>query len=172
MAASKVGQGWSLDFLSDEVVAEKKTRILNVLDEYSRKCLLGVALGSFKAKELVAYREQMVVAHGKPHYIGCDKGPELISVAMVKFGLKHGIEIGYTQPGKPLQKGLVERLNGTIRTECVNLGVFQTIRQVEQGLDEWWQGYNFEGPHCALTYCTPESVYWEVERFQHQLVTP
>jgi len=35
LAASKVGQGWSLDFLSDEVVAEKKTRILNVLDEYS-----------------------------------------------------------------------------------------------------------------------------------------
>ena len=100
LAASKVGQGWSLDFLSDEVVAEKKTRILNVLDEYSRKCLLVVAQGSFKAKKLVVYLEQMVAAHGKPQYIRCDNGPELISAAMVKFGLKHGIEIRYTQPGK------------------------------------------------------------------------
>lgn len=159
LAASKVGQGWSLDFLSDEVVSEKKTRILNVLDEYSRKCLLVVAQGSFKAKKLVIYLEQMVAAHGKPEYIRCDNGPELISVAMVKFGLKHGIEIRYTQPGKPMQNGLVERLNGTIRTECLNLNVFQTIRQVQEALDKWWQGYNFERPHSALKYQTPGSVY-------------
>ena len=81
-----------------------------------RKCLLVVAQGSFKAKKLVAYLEQMVVAHGKPEYIRCDNGgaplrPELISVTMVKFGFKHGIEIRYTQPGKPMQNGLVERLN-------------------------------------------------------------
>lgn len=37
--------------------------------------------------------------------------PELVSVTMVKFALKHGIEIRYSQPGKPMQNGLVERLN-------------------------------------------------------------
>ena len=94
-----------------------------------------VAQSTFKAKKLVAYLEQMVVAHGKPQYIRCDNGTELISVAMVKFGLNHGIEIRYTQPGKPMQNGLVERLNGTIRTECLNLRVFQTIQQVQASLD-------------------------------------
>lgn len=171
LAASKAGQGWSLDFLSDEVVAEKKTRILNVLDEYSRKCLLVVAQGSFKAKKLVAYLEHMVAAHGKPEYIRCDNGPELISAVMVKFGLKHGIEIRYTQPGKPMQNGLVERLNGTIRTECLNLQVFRTICQVQEALDVWWHRYNFERPHSALKYQTPGSIYEKGERFQHQLVT-
>jgi putative transposase len=171
LAASTVGQGWSLDFLSDEVVAEKKTRILNVLDEYSRKCLLVVALSSFKAKQLVAYLEQMVVAHGKPAYIRCDNGPEMISGLLVAFGQKHGIEIRYTQPGKPMQNGLVERLNGTIRTECLNLQVFQTIRQVQEALDVWWYCYNFERPHSALKYKTPGSVYEKGPKFQHQLVT-
>ncbi len=171
LAASKVGQGWSLDFLSDEVVAEKKTRILNVLDEYSRKCLLVVAQGTFKAKKLVVYLEQMVAAHGKPAYIRCDNGPELISATIVKFGHKHGIEIRYTQPGKPMQNGLVERLNGTIRTECLNLQVFQTICQVQEALDVWWQRYNFERPHSALKYQTPGSIYDKGEQFQPQLVT-
>jgi putative transposase len=171
LAASQVGQGWSLDFLSDEVVAEKTTRILNVLDEYSRKCLLVVALGSFKAKQLVAYLEQMILAHGKPAYIRCDNGPEMISALMVNFGLKHGIEIRYTQPGKPMQNGLVERLNGTIRTECLNLKIFQTIRQVQDALDAWWQSYNFERPHSALNYQTPGNVYETGPKFQHQLVT-
>jgi len=135
-----------------------------------------VAQGSFKAKKLVAYLEQMVVAHGKPEYIRCDNGgaplrPELISATMVKFGLKHGIEIRYTQPGKPMQNGLVERLNGTIRTECLNLRIFQTISQVQEALDVWWQRYNFERPHSALKYQTPGSIYEKGERFQHQLVT-
>lgn len=172
LAANQVNQGWSLDFLSDEVVAEKKTRILNVLDECSRKCLLVVALSSFKAKQLTVYLEQMVMAHGKPEYIRCDNGPEMISSLMVKFGLKHGIEIRYTQPGKPMQNGLVERLNGTIRTECLNLEVFQTINQVQEALDEWWKRYNFERPHSSLKYRTPESVYQSGVRFQHSVGTP
>ena len=54
---------------------------------------------------------------------------------MVKFGLKHGIKIRYTQPEKPMQNGLVERPNGTIRTECLNLRVFQTIQQVQDSLN-------------------------------------
>ena len=172
LAASKINQGWSLDFLSDEVIAEKKTRILNVLDECSRKCLLVVAQGTFKAKKLVAYLEQMVAAHGKPQYIRCDNGPELVSAVMVKFALKHGIEIRYSQPGKPMQNGLVERLNGTIRTECLNLQVFKTITHVQEALDVWWQRYNFERPHSALKYQTPGSVYEKGERFQHSVVTP
>jgi putative transposase len=172
LATSQVGQGWSLDFLSDEVIDDKKTRILNVLDEYSRKCLMVVALKNFNAKQLVRYLEQMIVADGKPAYIRCDNGPELISGRMVAFGEKHGIEIRYTQPGKPMQNGLVERLNGTIRRECLNLSVFQTIAQVQTALDGWWQRYNFERPHSALKYQTPGSVYEAVPKFQHQLVTP
>jgi putative transposase len=76
------------------------------------------------------------------------------SVTMAKFGLKHGIEIRYKQPGKPMQNGRcgvplnrAERLNGTTRTECLNLTVFQTIRQVQEALDVWWHQYNFERPH-------------------------
>jgi len=113
----------------------------------------------------------MVATYGKPQYIRCDNGPEMISDLMVKFGLKHGIEIRYTQPGKPMQNGLVERLNGTIRTECLNLQVFATIQQVQQALDVWWHRYNFERPHSALRYQTPDSIYRKGPKFQHSLVT-
>ncbi|WP_461096041.1 IS3 family transposase [Spirosoma luteolum] len=162
LAASQVNQGWSLDFLIDEVVAEKKVRILNVLDEYSRKCLLAVAQPAFKAKKLVSYLEQMVQAQGKPQYIRCDNGPELISAAMSRFADKHGIELRHTQPGKPMQNELMERLNGTIRRECLNLQVFVSIQQVQTALDEWWQQYNFERTHSSLNYQTPESIYRSV----------
>lgn len=113
----------------------------------------------------------MVSAHGKPEYIRCDNGPEPISAAMVKFGLKCGLKIRYTQPGKPMQNGLVERLNGTIQTKCLSLRVVQMINQVQGSLDVWWHRYNVERPHSALKYQTSDSIYEKGERFQHQLVT-
>lgn len=69
---------------------------------------------------------------------------------MEKFCKKNQIEIHFIQPGKPMQNGLVERLNGTIRTECLNLKVFKIIPEVQQNLDTWWNKYNFGIPHSAL----------------------
>lgn len=82
-------------------MVEKKTRILNVLDEYGRKCLLVVAQGGFKAKKLVGYLEQVVGAYGKSEYIRCDNGPKMISVVITKFGRS-----GILNPTSPCKMGL------------------------------------------------------------------
>ncbi|MFC5410845.1 transposase [Larkinella bovis] len=71
--------------------------------------------------------------------------------------------------GSPLR--LVERLNGTLRRECLNLKVFQTTTQLQAALDDWWQVYNFERPHSALRYQTPDTVYQTSVKFQHTMVT-
>ena len=170
IAAKVVNEGWSLDFLSDNVVDEKKTRILNVMDEYSRKCLLIDAKKTYKAKALVASLNNLIETYGKPKYIRCDNGPELISKQLAKFCEKNDIEIRFTQPGKPMQNGLVERLNGTVRTECLNLKVFKTISEVQQNLDVWWNSYNFGRPHSALKGKTPQMVYKNQEYLQSKLV--
>ena len=163
LAAAQVNQGWSLDFLSDDVVAENKARILNVMDEFSRKCLMADANKVYKAKQLVTALENLIATYGKPEYIRCDNGPELVSKKMAKFCKKQGIEIRFTQPGKPMQNGLVERLNGTIRTECLNPKVFTTINQIQAELDEWWRIYNFERPHSSLKGKTPQQIWLNQE---------
>lgn len=94
IAAKQVNEGWSLDFLSDDVVAENKTRILNVMaaaaaDEYSRKCLLVDAKRTYKAKALVESLKYLVQTYGCPRYIRCDNGPELVSKQMEKFCKKN-----------------------------------------------------------------------------------
>jgi putative transposase len=170
ISAKAVNEGWSLDFLSDDVVDEKKTRILNVMDEYSRKCLLIDAKKTYKAKALVESLKNLIDTYSKPKYIRCDNGPELISKQLAKFCKKNDIEIRFTQPGKPMQNGLVERLNGTVRTECLNLKVFKTIPEVQQDLDVWWNSYNFGRPHSALKGKTPQMVYKNQEYLQSKLV--
>ena len=92
---------------------ERKVRVLNVLDECSRKVLLSFAATNIKARKLVKLLQELITQKGKPAYIRCDNGPEFISRVLEKFAEENGIEIRFSQPGKPTQNGLVERLNGT-----------------------------------------------------------
>ena len=89
---------------------------------------------------------------------------------MEKFCKKNQIEIRFTQPGKPMQNGLVERLNGTIRTECLNLKVFKTIPEIQKDLDEWWNSYNFGRPHSALKGKTPQMLWANQDYLQSRMV--
>jgi putative transposase len=92
----------------------------------------------------------------------CDNGPEFISEELAKFAQRHAISLRFSQPGKPTQNGLVERLNGTQRKECLNLKYFKTgrhsvVQEVQDDLDKWWREYNFERPHSALGYVSPQA---------------
>lgn len=125
-----------MDFLSDVLLSNKrKVRVLNILDECSRKVLLSFAATSIETRKLVKILQDLRAQKGKPAYIRCDNGPEFISRILRKFADENGIEIRFSQPGKPTQNGLVERLNGTQRYECLNLKYFKTVQEVQQELD-------------------------------------
>lgn len=163
MAASRANEGWSLDFISDRV-AVGQVRMLNVIDDYSRKCLWIKAQSSYRARSLVGDLKYLVALYGKPNYIRCDNGPELISGEMADFCKQAGIELRFIQAGKPTQNALVERLNGTLRRECLNLHTFSTITHLQTCLDAWWNVYNFERPHSSLRGQTPQSVFEKNEK--------
>jgi putative transposase len=157
IAAKRINEGWSMDFLSDSMSHKQgKVRILNILDECSRKALFSFAQKHFTGRKLVKILTGLIQQHGKPSYVRCDNGPEFISKALENFCKKKGIEIKFSQPGKPTQNGLVERLNGTMRLECLNLAQYKTVEAVQRAIDEWWHVYNFERPHSALNYLTPQ----------------
>lgn len=158
LPAEQINQGWSMDFLSDVLVGDdKKVRVLNILDECSRKVLLAYAAKNISAKSLVRLLEELIQDKGKPAYLRCDNGPEFISEELAKFAQHHAISLRFSQPGKPTQNGLVERLNGTQRKECLNLKYFKTVQEVQDDLDKWWREYNFERPHSALGYLSPQA---------------
>lgn len=171
LPAEKINQGWSMDFLSDVLLSdEKKVRVLNILDECSRKVLLCFASKSLKARKLVELLKELIAQKGKPEYVRCDNGPEFISKALENFAAANGIEIRFSQPGKPTQNGLVERLNGTQRAECLNLKYFKTVQEVQQDLDIWWNSYNFDRPHSALGYLTPQQFIDKNQNLYFNLV--
>jgi len=92
-----------------------------VVDECSRKDLWVEAAHSITATKLTETLDQIGQMGGWPRYIRCDNGPEFISHTLRQWAEDKKIEIKHIQPGKPTQNGIIERLNGTVRKECLNL---------------------------------------------------
>lgn len=148
-----------MDFVSDWVVGpgQQPARVINVMDEGSRRALWTEAHTSISAKKVVAVLDRLVDERGRPQYIRCDNGPEFIAQRLKDWAEDRGMELRYIQPGKPSQNGLIERLNRTLRAECLNLYWFTSLRELNESIDEWMINYNFYRPHQNLGYKPPET---------------
>ena len=167
-----INEGWAMDFVSDWVVGptKKQVRIVNIIDEGSRRALWTEAHASISAKKLIEVLDQAVEYRGRPLYIRCDNGPEFISNRLRAWAGAQGIELRFIQPGKPTQNGLIERLNKTLRTECLNLTWFQSMNQLNEELQAWSQVYNLERPHESLGNLTPDAYETEHQQFYYSVV--
>ncbi|MDV7400063.1 integrase core domain-containing protein, partial [Arthrospira platensis SPKY1] len=97
----------------------------------------------------------LVAWRGAPQYIRCDNGPELIAEQLKKWANDNGIELRHIQPGKPSQNGLIERLNRTLRDECLSLSWFTSLEELNNEIQEWAVTYNQIRPHQNLGYLSP-----------------
>lgn len=150
-----VNQVWSLDFMSDAFTDGRRFRVLAVMDQCSRECLMADADTSMPGLRVVRELDCLIARRGKPKVIVSDNGPELTSRTVLIWAHEQGIDWHYIQPGKPQQNGYTESLNGKIRDEFLNEHWFGSLHEVRGLLDEWRQDYNTVRPHSSLDYLTP-----------------
>jgi len=111
---------WSYDFVKAMTHDGRALRILVVIDEYTRECLvLRVArrLGSLQVIETLA---DVMLVRGVPEHIRSDNGPEFIAEELRKWLGKVGTRTLYIEPGSPWENGYCESFNGKLRDEFLN----------------------------------------------------
>ena len=67
------------------------------------------------------------------------------------------IELMCIQPGKPTQNAYIERFNRTVRQECLNLHLFDSVESAQNITTQWLWIYNNQRPHFALGGMPPRS---------------
>jgi putative transposase len=82
-------------------------------------------------------------------------GPEFISEALARWAHRHGVELRFIQPGKPMQNGYVERFNRIYRQEVLNCYVFETPGEVRRMTRDWLVRYNEQRPNKSLGDLSP-----------------
>ncbi len=153
--ATGINQSWSIDFMSDTLKDGRSFRLFNVIDDFNRESLAIEADTSLPSLRVQRVLERLLNERGKPANIRCDNGPEFIARSLQQWCTGHRITLQYIQPGKPMQNAYIERKNGSIRRELLNVYLFSSLNEVRVMAQEWRNDYNHYRPHKALRYMTP-----------------
>ena len=97
--------------MSDQLADGRRIRILNVLDDDSRRCVGQFVATSISGQRLARYLDELSIQQSLPQSIVLDNGPELTSKAMFLWSQENKVKLNFIQPGKPTQNAFVESFN-------------------------------------------------------------
>jgi len=146
----RLNQRWSVDFVSDQLANGRRFRVFNVVDDFSRECVLQVVDFSIGGHRLVRELDQLGEYRQLPKRIVLDNGPELTSKAMFFWSKRTGVKLHFIQPGKPTQNAFVESFNGKFREYCLDQHWFASLADARTVIENWREHYNHVRPHRSL----------------------
>jgi putative transposase len=151
-----INQGWSMDFMHDQLSDGRNFRLFNVIDDFNREAL-GIEVDfSLPSARIIRALDQIIEWRGRPMSIRCDNGPENISGLIQEWAQRNGIHLAYIQPGNPQQNAYVERFNRTVRYEWLSQYCWDDLDEVRLFATQWMYNYNHHRPHMALGGFTPK----------------
>jgi putative transposase len=155
LPAIRPNEGWSIDFVADQLGSGRRFRIFTIMDDYTRQWPATIVDTSISGTRVVRALDELAKTHPLPKAIVSDNGTEFTSGAFLSWAEKHGIALRFIQPGKPNQNAFVESFNGKLRLECLNAHWFSTLDDARQTIETWRLDYNDVRPHSSLDEKTP-----------------
>ena len=146
---------WALDFQFDETSDQRRLKLLNIVDEYTRQALAMDVDRSIGADQVVAVIERLVVERGAPRFLRMDNSPELVAWALRDWCRLSGLGTIYIEPGSPWENPWIESFNGRVRDELLNITEFGSLTEARIVIEDWRNEYNTWRPHPSLGGLTP-----------------
>jgi putative transposase len=159
LQAAKANDVWSYDFVAARTEDGLPLRILNVVDEFTRRCVGCRVERSIGARDIIEELEQLFERHGKPRLLRSDNGREFIAETLAEWLKGQGVTQVFIEKASPQQNAYVERFNGSMRDELLNGEFFRSVLEARVVINEWIDGYNTIRPHRGLGYKTPAAFY-------------
>jgi putative transposase len=154
--AARPNQCWSMDFVSDKLADGHSFRILAVVDQFTRECVVLQADGSMTGMKVAQALERAKQQRGGlPESITVDNGTEFCSRALEVWAMANEVRLCFIRPGRPVEHGFIESFNGRFRDECLNVEWFSSLDGARQKLARFREHYNQQRPHSALADRTP-----------------
>lgn len=146
---------WSYDLMAVRTSDGRALKILTVLDEYSRECLVIQVGRQIRSEDVIICLMDLFLMHGTPEHIRSDNGPEFTAKTVRGWLNRLGVKTLFIEPGSPWENGYIESFNGKLRDELLNLEIFDTILEARVLTETWRREYNRIRPHSSLGYRPP-----------------
>lgn len=102
---------WSCDFVEAKSSKGRQIKILNRIDEYTRKCLASHAAFRVRSEDVKNVLREVIRKRGTPEYIRSDNGSEFIAKHLRDWVSELSIAPMYITPGSPWENGFCESFN-------------------------------------------------------------
>jgi putative transposase len=133
--------------------------LVAIMDWYSRFVIawqLSNSLeGSFCVETLLD-----ALAQGKPEIFNTDQGAQFTAHAFTQKLIDADIRISIDGRGRAFDNIFVERLWRTVKYENIYIKEYDTVPMLFNGLEDYFQLYNYERPHQSLDYRVPADVHF------------
>lgn len=162
------GHVWSYNFVAGRTHDGGALRMLTVIDEYMRECLVIHVQRSLKHDDVLAVLTELFTRHGPPQYTRLHNGSEFIMIAVQEWLEKVKFQTLYITPASPWGEtrrlirgnnrganGYNESFNGKLRDELLNCEIFYTLKEVQILIKHWRQYYNTIRPYSSLGHRPP-----------------
>jgi len=153
--ATQANQRWSMDFVQDEFFNGRKFRTLNIVDDFTRECIVIEVDISLQGVRVARVLDRIAIHRSLPKSIVCDNGPEFAGKALDAWAHSKGITLDFIRPGKPVENAYIESFNGKFRDECLNSEIFLSLKDAQAKIENWREDYNCNRPHSSLGNLTP-----------------
>ena len=158
----RVNHVWAYDFVEDRTHDDRKIRMLNIVDEFTREALAIRVARRLNSTDVIDVLSDLFIMRGVPAHIRSDNGPEFIAKAVQAWITAVGAQTAYITPGSPWENGYIESFNARLRDEFLNGEIFYTLQEARILIEAWRHQYNTIRPHSSLGYRppAPEVLIW------------
>jgi putative transposase len=96
------------DFLADRTHDGRPFRILNILDEYTRECLVAVLARRIRSRDVLSILAELFLSRGIPTHIRPVHGPEFIARQLRRWLKTLQVEPPIHRAGLSIRERLIE----------------------------------------------------------------
>jgi putative transposase len=141
---------WSMDFMSDNLASGRKTRLLNIVDVFTKEIPVMEVDTSINGPRITQVLDSLGWLRRLPEVISDDNGPEFSSKVLDNWAYRNEVKLDFSRPGKPVDNAFIESFNQTVRQECQNDNWFISLSHAREIIGAWRVDYNAIRSYSAL----------------------
>lgn len=158
LAISRPNQVWAAD-ITYIPMAHGFAYLVAIIDWYSRRVLAWRLSNTLESSFCVEALEDALGRFPKPEIFNTDQGSQFTADAFTKVLRSAGVTISMDGRGRCIDNVFVERVWRSLKYEEVFLHAYDDLDEARAGIGRYFDFYNFERPHQALGYQTPDAFY-------------
>ena len=139
--------------------------IVAIIDWYNHKVLSWRLSNTMDTYFCLEALEEAIGKYGKPEIFNSDQGSQFTSELFTGKLKEHHINISMDGKGRWIDNVFIERLWRSLKYEEVYLKAYESIKQAELEIGQYFMFFNEERKHQGLDNLTPDQVYNSRLRF-------